>query len=681
MKTLRPKNGLLVFYTRDSGGKHEMTPGEYVRMAAKRAAEGSLTFNGTPGAIEAMIRSGSYESGDLYLDYDVKGNLLSRPGLGALEKRIQTDKSVSHVFIPRRDRLARPDNPVDGMLLEIKLRSWGVTLVFLDKVVPPLEPGARDQIGDLIVSLIDYDKAGGDRRDLAEKILFAQLGLAAVGFSTGGRPPYAFRRWLAKVDGTKVRELQEGERVRMAEHHVVWLPVGDEHPHMQIVKRILEELPTKPACRIAAQLTAEGVPSPDAGRRRNDNGVEHEVSGAWHATTVTNIAINPLLLAVKSYGRRSMGDQLRFTPEGPRNMAHGDYRLDRKPKVIQNSDDATVKAAAGFDQLVDPEQHLGLLELLKERGGTQRGKPRSRDPNRNPLGGRVFDINCTWPMYRVPSGMKFHYTCGAYMQSHGALCTHNKVAGDELTRLVLDIARQKLLKPSAIEKLKIRLRELATADRPQDQAKLQISRKQAEIDQVKEQLTVVERNLAFAATDAQFKAVADVQADLLARQRALADELAALKSSVRDDGDVEQQVATALAGLDQLPQLVDDTQELSAIAKAFKTMNVRVFLGFKTVKLKKRTVNRVACGVVTFGEAEPPIQVYQGPTGRRAFRKEEKAAAVAVTPRGDKRLPGAKEADREDQSLGNVSRGDRTPIELFLASVANWENSKVPSLP
>ena len=81
-----------------------------------------------------------------------------------------------------------------------------------------------------------------------------------------------------------------------------------------------------PASRVAARLTAEGVPTPDAGRTRVDGGVRHATSGVWNQPTITNIARNPLLRAVVSYGRRSMGDQVRFSPEGPRILDDADLR-------------------------------------------------------------------------------------------------------------------------------------------------------------------------------------------------------------------------------------------------------------------------------------------------------------------------------------------------------------------
>ena len=134
-----------------------------------------------------------------------------RPGLNALHDRVRTDRGVSHLFVPRRDRLARPDNPLDAVAIECEMRSRGLTIAFLDgKVLPALPRGKRLKIGDLLMSVIDYDTAGKFRRDLAEKLIHAKIRLAKSGFSIGGDPVYGFRRWLCKEDGTKNRELQHG---------------------------------------------------------------------------------------------------------------------------------------------------------------------------------------------------------------------------------------------------------------------------------------------------------------------------------------------------------------------------------------------------------------------------------------------------------------------------------------
>ncbi|QGJ68665.1 Hypothetical protein PBC10988_3260 [Planctomycetales bacterium 10988] len=223
MKT-RSEKGSALFYTRDSGGKHEMTPGEYVNWARKTSQKLAVKFQGTPETIDKMIRSGKAVEDDLYLDFGVKGNTFVREGLDALKDRIKRDLEVSHLLIPRRDRLSRPDDPVDALVLEREFSSLGITLVFMDRIVPPLTRGKRPEFVEQIVAMIDYHQSGDDRRKLSEKMIHAQIALAKRGYSTGGRPCYGFKRCLVCEDGTKVRDLEDGEIVRLAGHHVAWLP-------------------------------------------------------------------------------------------------------------------------------------------------------------------------------------------------------------------------------------------------------------------------------------------------------------------------------------------------------------------------------------------------------------------------------------------------------------------------
>ena len=428
MKRKEKEKGRALYYTRDSGGKHETTPTEYVGWAQKRADELGLQFSGTTKGMEMMIHDGLSSHSDMFLDYGISGNVMSRPGLNALIDTALKEISVSHVLIPRRNRLAHPQNVADAIQIEHKLRSNGITIVFMNTLLEPIAPGQRGNIAELICSVIDYDRSAEDRRELAEKVLYAQLNLAKAGFSTGGRPPYGFRRCLATEDGKPVRELAEGERVKRRGHHVLWLP-GPKN-ELDTIRRILKMLRALPASRVAKILTGEGVPTPDHGRTRTDSGVCHKTSGVWHQSTIVSIARNPLLLLSVEYGRRSMGDQLRATPEGPRGLEEEDFHIGSdKAKVIRNPEGSIISAPARFEPLVELGNHRALLAELDRRAGTQRGKSRSRDPDKNPLGCRVFDMGCGWPLYRQSYGKTFRYLCGLYQQSHGKKCAHNHING------------------------------------------------------------------------------------------------------------------------------------------------------------------------------------------------------------------------------------------------------------
>jgi hypothetical protein len=540
-------------------------------------------------------------------------------------------------------------------MLENSLRRTGITIVFMGKLLGPIGRGERVDIGDVVTGVVDYDKAGADRRDLAQKIIGAHLSLAREGYSTGGRPCYGFRRWLVKVDGTQVRELQAGERVRMAGHHVIWLPVPHDHPEMIVIRRIRELLKTVPASRIAQLLTTEGVPAPDAGRKRHDNGVEHDVSGVWHQTTVVNIGRNELLAAVCTYGLRSMGDQLRYTPNGPRKLTDDDFRADGKPKVIRNSTDQIQRAAATFEPIVSATEHQELQTVLDARGASQRGKPRSRDPNNNPLGCHVFDLHCGWPLYRQPYNGSYRYVCGCYTQSHGACCGHHHIAGPTATEVVVSSLVQKVLTPSGVAKLRKRLEAMAAAEasRPVDDPSIGLRQ---ELAQLQKDQDKVERNMAISEAAEERQAVARIFHENRTKIAAVEAQLKQVVP-VAPPMDQNAEVESAMSVLKRLPQLVSKTNDLAAVGTAIRMVNANLYLRFTAQKLTKRTVNKVAGGLLTFGNTPPPIPLYAGPTGRRAFEDSKATVLVAcpagVTPPQDDVLSGG-----ECNSLGNVSRGD-----------------------
>jgi Recombinase/Resolvase, N terminal domain len=651
----RCSTGRGLFYTRDSGGKHETTPGEYVRWAQREAAVRGVAFDCTPKQIESMIREGQSRNGDLFLDYGVAGHKLSRAGLDALIHAALTDQAVSHIFIPRRDRFARPDDAIDAMKLEDRLREGGLTIVFNDRILEPLTRGRRRDMGERVVAMFDYHNAGDFRRELAQKMLDAQVNLARAGFSTGGRAPYGFRRWLARVGGTPVRQLADGESVKLAGHHVVWLPGPDEE--LEVIRRILEMLETMPASRVAATLTAEGIPTPDAGRQRTDRGVRHSTSGVWHQPTVVNIARNPLLLAMMSYGRRSMGDQLRLGLDGPRNLEESDLRADGKPKVVTNPESTHIVSAASFEPMVDQARQRELLQTLDQRAGTQRGKPRSRTPAQNPLGGRIFDMGCGWPMYRQPYNQGFRYLCGFYQQSHGAECRHNHVDGVTATRFLLACVRQRVLSPTAREKLSQRFRALAEREQKENRPDAMVPVRRVELAEVRRKRELAAKNLALAASPEQYQAIAAVFEEARREEKALEAKLREAEDAAGTAIDPEAEVAAAMAMLDGIEELAADPANLEAIGVLFLRLNAKMFLRFEEVEQKKRTVNKVSGGLVTFGSSPPPVALYEGPTGRRVLIGRP---CMPDSSHAIKRSPSEPiGSDQEGKSLGKVNRGER----------------------
>lgn len=131
-----------------------------------------------------------------------------------------------------------------------------------------------------------------------------------------------------------------------------------------------------------------------------------------------------------------------------------------------------------------------------------------------------------------------------------------------------------------------------------------------------------------------------------------------------EPADAEREVEAALSLLNRLPDLAANASTLPAITEAIRLVNARLFLRFQVIRSNRRQLNKVASGVLTFGNAPGPALLYGGPTGRRALQL--KTAAEASSPGTSGQLdhigPG-----QEGNSLGNVSRGNWTPVEPFLA--------------
>jgi hypothetical protein len=652
--TKRPAVGRGLFYTRDSEGHSEIAPREYVAWAIREAAKLDVSFSGKPEAMLSMIARNVSAEGDLYVDYGVSGNLLSRPGFDAFRYRALNDPSVSHLFVPRRDRIARPDSPIEALAIEYELRAAGLTIVMLDKNLPPLSRGKRIDLADTLIGILDYDYSGKFRTDLAQKLILAKIRLARDGFSIGGEPVYGFRRWLCSTDGIAKRELAEREIVKMPGHHVVWLPTADQQ--LQVARRIMDLIESTPAARIARIFNAEGIPSPKAGRTQRLNGIKVANSGLWTQNTIKNIATNSLYIALWQYGKRAMGDQLRFTPEGPRPLTDDDYRADGKPKTRINEIENTITTAAKFAPIISPERQAKIRDILNARGKHLKGKTRTRGDAPNPLGGRIYDLNCGWPMYRYARRGKWCYTCALYQNSESKVCNHNVVSGLAATRFVLHCLRQRVLSPSAMTKLKARLRQFALAEQGDDPTKRQLEADTSELAAVRRKLQTVSRNMALAETPAEREATAIVFRELSAEVTRLENRIREAKP-VTVAANPEEEVEAALSRLNRLSNLAElpDTN-FGTANELFRQVNARLYLRFREINAGRRKFNVAAGGILTFGSTPPPIPLYDGATDRAIIRKMM-ADGLSVSPVLGHCASEPSDASTEVRGSANVQRG------------------------
>ena len=491
-------------YIRRSSESQEEAPAVQLEFAKRKAAELGLTIEGTAADVRQLIDARQNRSGDLFLDDDISGSVMDRPGLSAMLAAFRSpDCPYAALIAFRRDRLARPDDPIRGIEINRTIHAAGASLVFNDKMVPP--PADADQrTASDILSYLEYYAGNKELTANAQRTLSAQISVARRGAWTGGRAPYGFKRVLVGPDGGIVRDLADGEIVRQPGHYVS-IGVGDAEK-LTIWRWILQRrLAGDGFKRIALALNDRGVPSPDAGRKRRDGGIRHEVSGKWNHTTVKNLCRNRAILGEIEFGRYSEGKFNRFGGDGQeiRTTTPDDMsEFTGRAKRIENDPSTTVIAPAAAEPQFDAEKWKSVQAVVDGRSRSQLGVRRSKDPATYPLAGRVVDLTegCGHPMYgkvrqRQQDRQKVkvrEYCCGAFMQ-HGKAsgCYSNSVDAEKLLRAVLGVLTQQVEHLGAGDKLRRRLAErlgtrIATADRSieLDAARQRLAELESEAKQV-----------------------------------------------------------------------------------------------------------------------------------------------------------------------------------------------------
>ena len=327
----RIKNkGLLLL--RRSGDRQETSLEKQLNWAAAEAARIGVPLDATLEDVLHMQAHGLYRFKSIRLDDAIPGDDLERPGLTALLEDVAADPGISHVFVFHRDRLGRPQSPLDMMTKEVRLLQSGATVVYPNAVVELPASGQVD-IGELVRMLVDYHVAGEHSRKLAEQMVNTQRLLAQRNRTVGGTPPYGFVRALIDDAGQILEVMPKGKRVRQLGCHVVWIPDQDSPEKLGVWITMLELKEQGWGYkRIANYLNAKGIPSPGAGAARTDHGVKHALEGKWAHTTVKALLENRTILALFDYGRRSEGKLRRLGPDGPRFVADADINTQGRPR-------------------------------------------------------------------------------------------------------------------------------------------------------------------------------------------------------------------------------------------------------------------------------------------------------------------------------------------------------------
>lgn len=656
MAKTRPR-GNAIAYLRKSTHRQESSMQMQLEWAIGEAARQGVRLDAGLEDLKHMQEQRLTISKGICLDEGISGAELDRPGLHALLNAVKSDASISHVFVHMADRLARPEFSEDGVAIETAITSHGVTIVFSTRESSPRRRDSQSVVQS-IQKIIEYGESGAFLDKLATRIIECQRRLAKQGHWTGGRAPFGFKRVRVFPDGREV-DLVDGTSIKSPGSHTE-LRIADP-AKIEIWLSIIEMCHRLGwgSKRIANELNAKDIPSPDAGRWRTENGHRHLVSGRWSPSSVRGLLENTVIMGLLQYGVRSEGRWRRVDPNGPRTLADSDYGSDDKAKTIQNSKDVIIRAPLkGVEPKVSIEDFDACQRVLEERGRNQRGISRCTDPARYPLATRVWDLDCSGPMYGRRSGKRLMYVCSAYMKDQS--CNHNNVDAEAMLSLVAGVFRQAVMFYGR-DQLALKLKELAESEPKDfvDDPNLRKNEQRVRRDTLKQDLDLISKNLAWAQSEAENEAIRPIfhakRLELEKAELELSKEAERTRQQACFDPEVE--IEAALSVLENLGAVLTDGNARVEFGILMRQLNFNVWLKFAEDRKGQRAVRRLTGGLITTGDAPLPCAPYRKNLSKvtdsnnsgDAFSPPTEPASVS---------PASNPTLGEDVSYTKVTRGD-----------------------
>lgn len=159
-----------VAYLRRSDNKQESSLDTQLTWALKKANQLGLALKVQRSDLDGMRSESRYHHGSIYLDDDLSGSELKRPGFVALIDDVMRDTTISDVLVYKRDRLSRSEDVPEMMGIERRLVKAGVAMHFSDDEALPTESGERDLTHD-VKMLLSYHQGHDFIRNLADRIV------------------------------------------------------------------------------------------------------------------------------------------------------------------------------------------------------------------------------------------------------------------------------------------------------------------------------------------------------------------------------------------------------------------------------------------------------------------------------------------------------------------------------
>jgi hypothetical protein len=424
-----------------------------------------------------------------------------------------------------------------------------------------------------------------------------------------------------------------------------------------------------------------GIPSPNAGRVRTDQGKPHRISSKWNHRTVAELCENRAILGLQEYGNRAEGKFFLHGDTGPRRVddrdRHGD---DGRPKLTKNDRSLVISVETGFGSQYDAKKWQEIQARVQARGAKQKGVSKVREPGKYPLSCRLVDLTdgCGSILYARENGKRRMYVCGRYMKSAGAECENNAVDAEAMLRVTVESLCQLMQFGGAEDRLRAML-AAATAKAPVDAVAKQVEAQMATAlrrrERLLQQQETVGRRMALEDDDDRYRAISGTFDELAAELKQVDERLRVLRAQQATEPP-EAEVDHAVVLYRKLEGILTDPGRRAELAEAFEMLGVRIGLNFGVGMKKTRVTRQLLGGLLAFDDRDLPVRLH-GELGLDGIEAENTASDDAEmivakeeevpreTEGGDsagnpeRRPLGTMKGRREGVSFTKGSRGDR----------------------
>lgn len=302
----------------------------YVRCSTDRQ---DLSLEQQRQKLELFAKSKGWEIVEVFEDDAISGSELDRPGLQGLLEFAERSKDIQAVLAWDRNRLARPKDPVDGLMLERRLMARGKRVVYA-----ATGQEADRSFASGLIGYVEHYQNGDYLRKLSRDTMRGLVDRAQRGFWTGGPIPFGYDRIVVDEGGKPrriVRDMPDrsqivldyktgevieringGRRYGKQEHEFCAL-VPSEPARVKAVQRMFAEYSAGvPIRRIRDELNRTGLRT---GRNR-----------VFTAQTIHHILENTAYIGDCVYNRRTESKWHRMT-DG-RSVERQDEGLEYRPE-------------------------------------------------------------------------------------------------------------------------------------------------------------------------------------------------------------------------------------------------------------------------------------------------------------------------------------------------------------